>query len=315
MPNDRGWTNSPTTVLCHRVVNWINAHPEDGPFYMTDAAAEGMGADPASVAEIFDLFETAGWGETQRYLGSKYTAEIMINGAGKAVLREYAEQSRARGRQINACTDALLDWLYEHDGERVSSSDFATDPRANYLGEPFDASIIREAAKSLKDQGLSTGTGTMQGVMLRMSITPAGRDVVDAFGSDVRAWRTRELTGRQGDVNVRVDGSSAVTVAVHSPGASQTATVTTTDHRTQIIGLADAFEQTLPVLGLSGGDQEEAERLIVELRQIGEDDEPEPGRIRKLLDGVKSMAVVGTGNAAGTGIVALAEQIAQNWPL
>lgn len=282
---------------------------------MTKAAADGMGADRASVAEIFDLFQCEGWGETQRYVGSKYTVHIMINGAGKAVLREYGEKSRARGRQVNACADALLDWLYEHDGQGVSSSDFATDPRANYLGEPFDASIIREAAKSLKDQGVTTGTGTMQGVMLRMNIAPAGRDIVDAFDSDVRAWRTRELTGRQGDVNVRVDGSSAVTVAVHSLGASQTATVITTDHRTQIIGLADAFKQTLPVLGLAGGDQEQAEQLILELRQIGQEDEPEPGRIRKLLDGVKSMAVAGTGNAAGTGIVALSEQIAQNWPL
>lgn len=314
MPNDRGWTDSPTTLLFHRVVNWINAHPSAGPVFMTDKVAEDMGADPASVGEIFDLFSTAGWGATTQYLGSQYTVHLTIDGAGKVVLRDYAEQSRARARQVNACTDALLHWLYEYDGESVSSSDFATDPRANYFGEPFDASIIQAAADSLKDQGLATGTGTMQGVMLRMNITPTGRDVVDAFDSDVRAWRTRELTGRQGDVNVRVDGSSAVTVAVHSPGATQSV-VTTTDHRIQILGLADAFSQTLPVLGLSGSDHEDAERLITELRQIGQEDKPEPGRIRKLLDGVKSLAVAGAGSAAGTGIVALAEQIAQNWPL
>lgn len=315
MPNDRGWSDSPTTVLFHRVVNWINAHPDDGPLYRTNTVAGGLGTDPAAVAEVFDLFDTAGWGKATQYAGPGYTAHLVVNGPGRVVLREYAERSRSRSHQINACTNALLNWLHEHDGESLRSVDFASDPRANYLGEPFDAAIIREAAESLKDQGLTTGAATAEGPMLLMNITATGREVVEAFDSDVRAWRNRALTGRQGDVNVNVDGSTAVAVAVHSPGAKQATTVTTTtDHRVQIIGLADAFEQMLPVLGLSDEDKAKATALIGELREVGQEPEPEPSRVRRLLGAAKDLAVAGVGNAAGTGLVALVEQIAQNWP-
>lgn len=315
MANDRGWSASPSDVLFHKVINWLNAHPDAGPMFPTEAAAKDLGVEPQAVGETFDLMGTIGWGDAKHYAGPAWAMWLYVRPTGSANLREYAERSRARRHQINACTDGMLDWLYEHDGDDVSSLDFADDPRANFLGEPYDVALIRGAARSLCDQGLALGTEMLNGDVLGMAITPAGRDVVDAFDSDLRSWRTRNLAGRQGDVNVNIDGSTGVAVAVHSPDAQQSSTVTTTtDHRTQIIGLADAFEQMLPVLGLSDERVAEARDVIGELRAVGTEDEPDPNRVRRLLEGVKGLAIAGTGNAAGTGIVALVEQIAHHWP-
>jgi hypothetical protein len=115
-----------------------------------------------------------------------------------------------------------------------------------------------------------------------------------------------------GDVTFNFgDSASGVAVAVNSPGAVQTVSVTQ-DHRQQLIGLAAAFEQMLPVLGLSDAQLNEARTIIGDLREV--DPEREPSRVTRLLQGAGNLAVAGAGNAAGTGIVALIQQIVEHWP-
>jgi hypothetical protein len=66
-----------------------------------------------------------------------------------------------------------------------------------------------------------------------------------------------------------------------------------------------ALEQILPILGLSDDREEEGRDAISHLRQISDQDAPEPGRIRSALEKIITIAVAGSAAPAGQAVVSL----------
>lgn len=310
------WTSDPTMLLAHRVLGWANEHP--GANLPTSKIAHDLEVEQVILDD--SLQRLASEALVQVSGGSPiYMAVLTAEGVRAA--RSQREEADTRSVCLAACSDALLDWLSRYDGERnlgdlgaegSSGASFTEDVRAHIFGVPFLLEDVQTTTKSLVEYGLVNGFRTFQGATIRLEITQEGRDVILDFGGSVRGWRRSQRTQPAKSFTFNFgDSASGVAVAVNSPGATQTVSVTQ-DHRQQLVGLADAFEQVLPVLGLSDTDHHEARTIIGELREA--DPEREPGKVRRLLQAAGNLAVAGTGNAAGTGIVALIQQIAEHWP-
>lgn len=314
------WTNDAAVLLQHRVLDWANDHP--GIDLNASTIAEHLGVDREALAEPFARLkaERLAVDPSDMRMSQSPVYWATLTPEGISAARFQREQARTRSVRLSACSDALLDWLYRHDGERrltdlgdgPSGTCFISDVRANIYGIPFTPDDVSLAMKRLREHGLAKGIGTAQGVTLRLEITDLGRDVVEVHQGSVNGWRRSAATAQPGAVTFHFgDATSGIAVAVNSPGATQMVTQTN-DHRQQLVGLADAFEQMLPVLGLSEGQEDEARTIIGELRKIEPD--RDPGKVKRLLEGAGNLAVAGAGNAAGTGLVALIQKIAENWP-
>ncbi len=315
MTEGLGWSDNPTTVLTERVLRWLGDRPNsEDVFHTTDDIATDLDVPPDQVADVLDRLERAGQVHPfEATLEDTYTSSARVTSAGREAMRQQATSAAKRGPRVTSAANAMLSWLADHDGEDVSTPDFPGADQSFYFGAPFPASDVSDAADLVYAEGLMTGISTSDaGAYVRVTITPDGRDCAERFGCDVNAWRRRHESASSGEVSVNVDGSTGVTVAVHSPGARQSLKVkVTTDPGEQVRNLADAFEQAMPVLGLSQERTAQAEQVITELRVLAAEPEPDRGRIHRALVTVKEVAVQGTGAAVGTGIVALAEQMIQ----
>ena len=184
---------------------------------------------------------------------------------------------------------------------------FLTDVRAHFFGERFSEAEANEALDYLGEVGLAKGISVAWGgSLLRPQVTADGKTCVERYDSNIGAWLARAGSG----TTFAISNSQGVTIASNSPGATQTVTITT-DARQQMLQTADALLATLPVLGLDADDEARAHEVADRLRAEAEQDESEPGRVRAVLKDARTIAVSGTGSAAGVGIVALAQQIAQ----
>ncbi len=308
-----GWSDNPTTVLTERVLHWLGNRPNsDDVSHKTDGMATDLDVPPDQVADVLDRLEGAGQVHPfEASLGDTYTSSARVTSAGREAMRQQATSAAKRGLRVTSAANAMLSWLADHDGENVSTPGFPGAAQSFYFGALFPPADLRDAAALLHKEGLMTGFSTSAaGMYVRATITPDGRDCAERFGCDVNAWRRRHESASSGEVSVKVDGSTGVTVAVHSPGARQSVKVTT-DPGEQVGNLADAFEQAMPVLGLNQEKTAQAEQVITELRVLAAEPEPDRGRIRRALVTVREVAVQGTGAAVGTGIVALADQMMQ----
>jgi hypothetical protein len=239
-------------------------------------------------------------------LADRYPSNAILTGIGRGEVSDW-NAARSAGKTQRACEAAMLSWLDAHEGEQILSTDeFKGDVRAHMYGEPFTDEVLMKAARTLHQHGLISGSPTFGGATLRPAITPMGRGVVAQHNGNIAAWLGSSRSG--GGDTFHITGSTGVTVANRSPGAQQSVHVTT-DAREQVLNIAAALEQMMPSLGLEPADQAKAFGLVGQLKEAAEQVEEKPGRVRSLIESVKQIAVAGTGAAAGTGLVALAEVV------
>ncbi len=199
-----------------------------------------------------------------------------------------------------AVRDALLHWLYDQPKGTRDVTGFLSDWRSWFYGQQVTEPEVVEAQDSLYECGLITGKPNSSPVLILPRLTKDGEACVERFGSSVGAWQDRGTAGTA----INITGSHGVNVAANSPGADQSITLTT-DVRRQLLLVADAFEQTLPCLGLSAADEDEARAEVEELRQEVAHESADQNQLAKLLHRVKSLAGKGTGVAASAGITLL----------
>ncbi len=142
------------------------------------------------------------------------------------------------------------------------------------------------------------------GTVLSMARTRT-EAVVDLLDLSTEVLATYRIT--------KLAGSQAVNVATNSPGAQQSNNLTT-DTRRQVLLVADAFEQTIPCLGLSAEHEDQARAEVEQLRQEVAQQRADPSRLAKALQRVKSLAGKGTSVAASAGITLLVQQAAGSLP-
>lgn len=298
---DRGWTDNPSELLYYRVVHLMSDDLHDA-----RKIGELLDVTGREVGQVFDLLLQEGLaGAHPARLGDSYTHGAGLTAAGKAKRAEWLAAQGA-GRARRACAAALLNWLDAHDRERVSGTDkFVEDVRSYYFGVPFEPSVIAACARELKELDLIKGVGTWGGPVVRPELTPLGRLVVSRYGGDVVEWQL----ANQGGGGISIHNSTGVAVATNSPGASQSVTVTT-NAADQVLNLAAALEAMLPVLGLEPAQEASARGLVVQLQQVAPEVEADPGKVKRLVGAVRDVAVNAAGGAAGTALVALADQVA-----
>ena len=208
--------------------------------------------------------------------------------------------------------EAVLEWLYEetYDGRpQPVISDFAKSGYGLFYGDPFTEHETSAATNWLKERGYIRGTGSMGHGLPRPVITAQGESVADA-GRSVNADAFSSLSADASPTNVTITGSHNVNVATHSPGSSQVLNVSAESKR-QVLQVADALRDGLPLLGLDADTERQAPLLVEELRSAAEARSPDPGRLRQLLGRAQEVAVSGTGTAIGSALAALATQALQ----
>lgn len=306
MTAEPGWTDNLHTLLRHRVMTAMAQGETD----CVDIA-HALPCGPDEVQDVFSWLVAENLaGHSQLRGGDKGPHDASLNAHGRAVVRKW-EAASTPGRMKRAGEAALLSWLDAHDGERIASTDdLANDVRGFYFGEPFSAELLREAAREVSKLELITGTRTWGGPVLRPRITPLGRGVVSQHRGDLGAWLAATSLG--GGDTFHISNSTGVTVANRSPDAQQSVYVST-DAREQVLNLASALEQMTSALGLEPADVVRAAGLVGQLRDAAEVVVTEPEKARGLLNTVKTIAVNGTGSAAGTALVSLVEAVAQSF--
>ncbi len=306
---DRGWSADPAVVLRYRVVGWLADYQREQPGRIPSNGdvAEALGVDSGTVGLVTDLLASDGlcWvGSGFRTVSLPVKPESGLTGLAS----KWAAARASRKERRTACRDALLDWLYEQTDEVADVTPFLTDVRAHFFGDQFTEAEANEAVTYLDEVGLATGVPVAESdSLLHPTVTADGKTCVERCDSSVGAWFAHTGSG----TTFSISNSQGVTIASNSPGATQTVTITT-DARQQLLQTADALVATLPVLGLEPEDIERARDIEERLREEAEREESEPGRVRAVLKDLRTIAVSGSGSAAGAGLISLAQQIGRS---
>lgn len=304
---DKGWTADPAQLLRYQVVIALDGNQSD-----VYNVAQVLGVEPAAVGDVYRALVDRRLATTfTRRAGAEFPEDATLTGSGRALLSEWNAARTPSGTK-RACIAAMLDWLDANDGVAIQSSDdFARDVRAHFYGQRFDIDVQIGVARDLHSQKLLTGTpiGGGSGPVIQPQITTLGRVVSTKHAGDLVSWQSATDGGSRTTINV--SGSTGVTVASNSPGAQQSVHVTT-DVSEQLLNLAAALEQMMTSLGLGPADFAAANGLVPQLREAAGEAEADPGKARRLLETFKAVVVNGTGSAAGTALVALAQQISEN---
>jgi hypothetical protein len=321
MSNERGWTSSASELLRYRILNWTAQNPDVR--MQAGVIAEALGVERDDVADAFALLKRDGLaadhGDPR---GVSVTAwEAQLTTEGRTLRAALGTRHAMRAARLSACSDALLDWLYSHDGDdsladyRISGAVggryFSDDTRANYFGIAIPLDDIATTTRTLKTAGLLKGIGTGQGVTLRLEITQEGRDVVEDYEGSYTAWRKRDQ--RPGGDIININNSQAVNVASRSSDVKQKTRFQGTP-LTDALAWVDRYESQLPELELDEDDTAQAKKLIAELRDEAASGEPEMGRIRRAIKGLGMLALAALGNAAGAGLFEGAQALLEALP-
>lgn len=309
MNTDRGWSASPVVVLRHRVVAWLDAYHRDNPGRIPTNAhvAEGLDVPVREVMRTTAYLHGQGLAAPSDHLVPE-AGNAWLSAQGKDLAAEWQAKRESLVGRRRAIRDALLSWLYEQPAGIDTSEGLLTDVRGSFYGDPFTEHELVEAEEFLSRSGLIEGRPSSMPLLLRPRLTPDGTSCVERFDSDVAAWLDKDR-GQVGATSYVFTNTQGVNVANNSPGAQQTATVTI-DARRQALQVADALEQTLPILGLGDDDHEAAQATIREIREATEDSN-DAGRITRGLNTARRLALAGSAQAAGAGIVVLVEQALQ----
>lgn len=302
--DDQGWTDDPAVLLRHQVLTAMGTGETD-----SVEIAHALTGSPEEVGRVFQHLIAQGLAKGFALrVGDQWPEDAVLTPEGRALVSSM-RAARTPGVIKRSCNAAMLAWLDANEGVTIfSTEELHSDVRGHFYGEAIPMTVGHDVARELHKHGLISGSPTGQGPVLRPAITALGRAVHTQHSGDLGTW---QAASSGGGTTIHVTGSTGVTVANNSPGAQQSVRVTT-DAREQVVNLAAALEQMLPSLGLAPADFASASGLVAELREAAEMVESEPGRARRLVETVKAIAVNGTGSAAGTALVALADQIARN---
>jgi hypothetical protein len=307
-----GYNLPPSIVRRLVLLDWIYDASDQKPGQMVSLMDLFNGQEkPGKDVTAADLREAESEGHLTLHEALGYGGwSCHLTSAGAGFVEEIRHQRGDLTRRRMAARDALLHWLYDCNASgnpRPVTSDISKTAYGTYLGLDFNEQELIDAAVWLLDFGFIKGFTSWGSGVPRPAITPLGQSVAESGRSVNEEASSTVAADAPGAVNITISDSSNVNLAASSPGATQSMTVTA-DNRNQIVVVADALEQSLPLLGLNEGAASEAKVVVRDLRQMSAEPEPDRGRIKQLLDRASSVAIAGTGSAIGAGIAALAQQ-------
>lgn len=258
----------------------------------------------ALMAELRD-FQVQRWADLIGD-GMSMVSSCSLTPSGIAYIEAIRRRRDDPMRRRMAARDAVLRWLYASNvkgNPAPDMSDFTPSPYGTFYGLDFTAQETVQAITWLMDQDYLKGAkGWSSTRAAGARITTKGEQLVESGGSvnDVAP----ASAAAHAPVTVKVKASRNININTNSPSATQSVTITE-DNRSQVVNVADALEGMLGALGLDAPRTMEAQAIVRDLREMSAEPLPEPGRLRQLLDKAASVAIAGTGKAAGSALAAL----------
>jgi hypothetical protein len=237
------------------------------------------------------------------FAGSKWVGEI-----------EALQSNGMRRRQ--AARDACLRWL---------AAQFEIDQRPDrflveqmvgfdrYYGRRFTDPEIDEAAAWLVEHRYIQGVMVAQAAVLFPKFTARGEWAVrgDESVNDVEGGSQTQGTriGTQTTIHQTGTGNVAQAAGARSKLTSTVHQTFTQEQRQQVVELAEAIAAMVPILGFDEPTRAEATRVEQDLRGAVEQPEPDVGLLRRSLERVREVAVLGTATGVGTALAAHATTV------
>jgi len=315
-----GWNLTQDQWRQLHVLEWLHDRADGRPdYYVTTERAELARSCPGdsnpaeSLGETFELLYQQRLVSYVVYTGDvgHVPPRVELTHAGVEAVQQIRRLRADPAARRPAARDALLRWLYDRAvaGERSPQlEDFWQSGYSRFLstrGGFFTTVEINDASRWLNDEGYLTGAGTSAGAMLHPVITPKGERLVENGRS---TSEDREVAG---DTTITITNSTGVNVANRSAGVTQAVAVTITEERQrQIRNVADYLEQTAAQLGASTEDVVDVPRLVAELRAMALEPAADRGRLQRLLDTVRQLAIGAASGPLGAGLEALVHQAA-----
>ncbi len=233
---------------------------------------------------------------------------IELTRAGVEAVQEVRRRRADPAARRPAARDALLRWLYESAsvGFAFEVKDFWDSTYTCFLstGGFFTTAEVDDASRWLRDHGYVTaGIGSNGSSIPRLAITLKGEGIVE---SDRSTSDDRESAG---DTAITITDSPGAIVANRSAGAHQASFVTMTEEaQRQIRVVADYLEQVGRQLALPEQDAERLPELASNLREIALEPAPDRGKLKRLLESARELAVAAASIPLGAGLQAIIDQ-------
>ncbi|WP_445167021.1 hypothetical protein ACTXG7_24860 [Mycolicibacterium sp. Dal123E01] len=204
--------------------------------------------------------------------------------------------------------DAVLAWLYIEamvHGSRhpvLMAEDIAA--TVDWQGAPLTEPEVAAASDWLKDEGYISGPGSFGHGVVRPSITPSGERMADRKLSVRPGGATP--ADPQGITTIHI--SNSTNVAIASPGATQTYTV------------SEQIEKSLAVAGLlakasegEAGDVERAHQVAADIKAEVAAPTPDMGKVKKLLLSAMGIGMTTLAHDGAAELVHLGSQALQTF--
>jgi len=237
-------------------------------------------------------------------------ARAMLTENGVQEMRQIRQRRDNPAARRVAARDALLRWAYERTaaGEhRIMASGFFLSDYARFLStraDLFSYAEIDGAVAWLSKHGYLHVTSTEAGMVV--VIAEKGEHAVE----NNRSTRD-DPPVPPAATSITIAGSHHVTVAAHSPSASQTITAAMTEETRHLLtDLADYLHRHAAQLAVSGDDPRRAAQIVVDLRGAAAEPAPDPTRVQKVLDAVRQIGIGAASVPAGTALLDLVEKAA-----
>ena len=191
----RGWTDSASTYLQHRLLEAVGCAISDGDVPALQTYAETLNESVEAVIAAGRSLRYRGLLFADKSVAGDATMAVQLTERGRALLAERrARRENARSSRALACRDAFLDWCYARTNSKGYVPDidaFSDDVRSHFEGAPFTAAEIAWASAHLRDIGMITGPEVAGVGIVRPNITPRGRTVVEDYDSSVTTYNAR----------------------------------------------------------------------------------------------------------------------------
>ncbi|MFF7249848.1 hypothetical protein ACFZBU_38795 [Embleya sp. NPDC008237] len=287
-----------------RLVTWLAqrtaSHP--GRYQNLSHFTDEEGDLPPGEADILGLrLEEQGLAKVLRTFGSG-SRTVILTDAGELAARRLARLRSDRAARFAHACDALLRWMYDTGpgGEAVAVTAFADSRDCRFAGDPLTTDEVTGALERLVRHGFARLTDDPAAVAAQ--ITQRGIDRVLSGGSvNTPAPQAGNTWNVHNSPNSVVGNQSDFTQNNHH-GFDASA----------VRDWAELVRQIAPTL--QGTPQEEADivRDAEILIELVDQENPEPGRVRALFDGIQNrLTGLGGASAALTLLLAQAEQARQ----
>ncbi|MFG2548245.1 hypothetical protein ACGFOM_38115 [Streptomyces sp. NPDC048594] len=275
-----------------------------------DARSEVVDAEPWAVrngvpeADLRSLVHSLRDGGFLTDLVTDQGCWVSLAPAGAAELQAIRAKRSNRLERNTYARNVILQWLYDHEEERVQSlAKVIDDPQVHFYGDALTSEEMGRAFAYLREQSMVRGGRTFGGDVLTPRITARGIECVES-GKTVADF-TNPLHSGGNIYHTYLPNAQGVIV-----GEQQNFTQNNTagvDPST-FIRLAGYLGQVSATLGLEDSERIELEQAAQELHAAATSTSPEAGQLQALT----SRIVDGLTNAAGTVAGQIALQMGQD---